>query len=381
MDLGWKIPFELESIEEVSLGLMPARVAARHRDRWELVFARPPEPAAGFMPWDGEQERSVGEPRFGAASGIIPKRYFDELVASEGETGLPACGDWVLAEPPEGGGPAVIRKRLSRSSVFVRKAAGPEIRGQTLSANADTALLAMGLDENYNPRRMERYLALSWDAGADPLVVLTKLDAAGSGEEAADKLRGVEAIAAGAPVMAVCALDGRGMEELSSALMPGTTSVLLGSSGAGKSTLLNALAGESLMSTGETRAIDGKGRHTTSTRELFLIRSGALLIDTPGMREIGLWEAEGGVETGFADVEELAQSCRFADCAHGDEPGCAVRAALEDGRLEEGRMRNYRALMREIAYQRRLSDAGAARAERQKWKAISKFQKDLKSAR
>jgi ribosome biogenesis GTPase / thiamine phosphate phosphatase len=240
----------------------------------------------------------------------------------------------------------------------------------------------MGLDENFNLRRLERCLSLAWESGASPLVILTKADLAHSGDATlAEKVRQAEESAPALPVFTVCALSGAGVPELAAALSPGTTTLFLGSSGAGKSTLLNALAGEELQETGDTRRADGKGRHTTTRRDLFLLDSGAMIIDSPGMREIGLWGGEEGVATEFADVESLAALCRFSDCSHSGEPGCEIKAALDSGRLDAGRWENYFKQKKELAYLRRLTDAGAARAEHQRWKTISKLQKDLKKGK
>jgi ribosome biogenesis GTPase len=357
--LGWKHDLEAAYSPHARQGLLPARVLARHRDRW--VLALPVED---------------GVPREAILPGAARAR--DGLAPSE----LPTVGDWVLVDAkmvstsPDSG-PLVIRERLPRYSSILRRGAGDPVEAQVLAANVDTVAVVMGLDENYNLRRMERYLSLAWESGASPIVILSKADLASEEAGRAQKMRLAVASAPGVPVFCVCALSGLGMDELSRALGPGSTTVFLGSSGAGKSTLLNALAGEDLQRTGDTREVDGKGRHTTTSRELFTLPSGAMVIDSPGMRELGLWGTDEGVESEFPEIEALAALCRFSDCAHGEEPGCAVREAAADGRLDPGRLESYLKQKKELAFVRSQAELGAARAEKKKWKVISKFQRTL----
>ena len=240
---------------------------------------------------------------------------------------------------------------------------------QVVAANVDVAVLVASMNADLNARRLERYLATAWQSGATPVVVLTKADIAADPE--AD-IAEAESVAFGAPVLAVSAVTGEGLDALASHLKAGETAVLVGSSGVGKSTLVNALAGEALMVTAAIREDDAHGRHTTTHRELIRLPSGALILDTPGMRELGLIDADDGLSATFEDIEALAADCRFSDCGHGSEPGCAVRAALRDGTLDEGRWRSFQKLQRELAFQERKEDRAARAAHRRHWISIHK---------
>ena len=243
----------------------------------------------------------------------------------------------------------------------------------SVAANADVALLVASLNADLNPRRLERYLAAAWESGATPVVVLTKADAC---EDVGDALDEIRSIAIGAEVLAVSALTGQGMDTLTRLLKPGETAVLLGSSGVGKSTLVNALAGQDLMATQAIREDDARGRHTTTHRELILTTSGVLLLDTPGMRELGLWDAEAGLSATFGDLEReiatLAEGCRYRDCHHQAEPGCAVREALAGGALDEARWRSWIKLQRELAHLERREDPVAKAVHQKRWITIAK---------
>jgi ribosome biogenesis GTPase / thiamine phosphate phosphatase len=259
------------------------------------------------------------------------------------ETGSPVTGDWVVAELLPGEDRAIVRAVLPRRSRFARKE--PWLtEEQVVAANVDTAFLVTDCGRDFKPRRLERYLTAAWDSGADPVIVLTKADLA---DDPAATVAEAESVAFGVPVHAVSSLTGAGLEELATYLLPGRTVALLGSSGVGKSTLANRLIGEELLATADVRR-DGRGRHTTTHRELVRLPGGALLLDTPGMRELQLWADEGALEETFADVAELARQCRFSDCAHDREPGCAVRAALGNGSLVHARWESYRKLQREL---------------------------------
>ena len=264
---------------------------------------------------------------------------------ARGRADLPAVGDWVALRRPAQGLRATIQGVLPRRSRFARKMAGEEHDAQVAAANVDTVFLVTGLDRDYNLRRIERYLVLAWESGAQPVVLLNKADLRDDAEAACAQ---VEAVASGAPVHLIAARAGRGLEALVPYLQPRQTIALLGSSGAGKSTLLNRLAGTE-QATREVRKSDSRGRHTTTHRQIFVLPSGALMVDTPGMRELQLWEAESGLDAAFDDVEALAASCRFGDCAPEAEPGCAVRAAVEEGRLDAGRFASFCKLRREGA--------------------------------
>lgn len=286
------------------------------------------------------------------------------LMKSREEMARPVAGDWVAYEPRKAPEPAFVQHVLPRRTAFVRKAAGRGVHAQVVAANVDVAFLVTSLNSDLNLRRLERYLATAHESGARPVIVLTKADLA---PDAAERVAEVRTIAGEAPVLAVAAKQGEGLEAVAAHLEPGRTAVLLGMSGAGKSTLLNALAGSERMATGEIREDDERGRHTTTHRELVLLPSGGLILDTPGMRELGLWDADAGVSAVFEDIEALVGECRFSDCGHGGEPGCAVRAALADGSLDPDRWASFRKLQAEAAYEQRREDPRAAAENRKLW--------------
>lgn len=274
---------------------------------------------------------------------------------------MPAVGDFVAATPGER---FLIHAVLPRRSVFVRKAAGPNVARQVVAANVDTTLIVQAADHDFNPRRLERYLALAWDGGSSPVVLLNKIDMVADVEQWVAQ---AEDVAMGVPVVPVSAESGIGLGALADLLAPGQTLALLGSSGVGKSTLTNALLGDDRQRLGAVRATDSRGRHTTTARQLFRLPSGAFLMDTPGMREIGLLDAAEGVAAVFADIDELATGCRFSDCRHEGEPGCAVAAAVEMGDLEQERLDSYRHLEREQAFLARKESHALQAAERRLW--------------
>lgn len=278
----------------------------------------------------------------------------------------PCTGDWAVVDLADPAAP-VLRTLLPRHTAVVRGASGERSDGQVLAANVDHVLITVSLAVKSDVGRIERLLALAWESGAQPVVVLTKADA---GRDPA-RIAEVEAAAPGATVLAVSALTGEGMDVLA-AVLAGGSAALIGQSGVGKSTLTNALAGAEVMATGGTREVDEKGRHTTTTRELIALPGGGVLIDTPGLRGVGLFGGESGLAQTFSDIEELAQGCRFADCAHESEPGCAVLAALSDGSLPERRLGSYRKLLRENEWIASRTDARLAAERRQVWKQRSK---------
>ena len=343
---GWSDALQNDFTPFAAQGLVPARVTVQQRGRFRLFTAA------------GETESRI--------SG----RFAHE--AAEGD--YPVTGDWVAVELKAD--VAVIQHVLPRATVFTRKAAGPSGAVQVVAANVDVALLAASLNADLNLRRLERYLATAYESGAKPVIVLTKADAC---DDVAALVADVEAIAFGAPVIACSVVTGEGLEELSAHLLPGETAVLLGSSGVGKSTLVNALAGSQLMVTQAIREDDAHGRHTTTHRELILLPSGALILDTPGMRELALWEADAGVEAAFADitaeVERIAEGCKFRDCTHGREPGCAVQAALADGTLSADRWQSFQKLQGELAHEHRKADPRARAESRKVWIARNKSAK------
>ncbi len=287
---------------------------------------------------------------------------------------LPAVGDFVvLREVSAHSERSVIADVLPRSSAFVRRQAGSEHAAQVVAANIDTVLVAASLATHSNDRRLERYLTAAWESGATPVVVLTKADLC---PDVAAATAAVQRIAQGVPVVAVSSATGAGLEALGQWLVAGATLVVLGPSGVGKSSLVNALCATDALATGAVRANDQRGRHTTTRRQLILAPCGALFIDTPGMRELQLWDANEGLDATFADVETLARLCQFRDCTHTQEPGCAVRVAVEQGDLPSDRLRNYVKLQRELAYAARKQDERAQQLERQKWKQATRSGKE-----
>jgi ribosome biogenesis GTPase / thiamine phosphate phosphatase len=331
-ELGWDVGWAatLEQLEHDNL--IPARVAAQHR--------------GAYVVWT-----AGGELRARAAGRLF---YEHEVGAP-----VPAVGDWVGVRE------TTITTILPRRGAFVRKRAGLGSDEQVLAANVDTAFLLAGLDDDFSLRRLERYVTTAWESGAEPVIVLTKADLC---DDVADALLQVESVAIGVPVYPISNVTGVGIDELETRLQPGRTAVLLGSSGVGKSTLLNRLAGSELMPTKEVAA-DGTGRHTTTHRELVRLPGGALVIDTPGLRELQFWE--GDLTAAFEDIELLAADCRFRDCAHAREPGCAVLAAVDNGTLSLDRLRSWRKLQRELEAIAARTDHRLRVARKKRWKQIA----------
>lgn len=296
-------------------------------------------------------------------------RYEAVMVAD-----YPAVGDYVIAEWQEGDGNAIITRLVPRKSCFIRKAAGKGSREQVVAANIDTVLICMSLNQNFNIRRLERYLSVTYDSGAAPVVVLTKADLCPDTES---KIAEVQNAAIGVDAIAVSSLDGD-FAAVMPYILPGRTIAFLGSSGVGKSTLINRLTGREDIATGETGDND-KGRHTTTHRELITLSNGAFVIDTPGMRELGMWDSGSGIDTAFADIEELSRSCKYADCTHTAEPGCAVLRALEEGMLDAARLASYRKLKTENNYV--ADNSRYLEAKRAKFKEIAKINKSGKKNR
>ena len=282
---------------------------------------------------------------------------------------LPAVGDWVWVHPAAGLN--LIEAVEPHRTAFIRRAAGRVHTSQCVAANIDICFVVCGLDGDFNLRRIERYLVLAWESGARPVVVLNKADLCVDPEVTVNAVR---SIAGRADVVAMSA--SRSVEPLISWLQPGVTAALLGSSGAGKSTIANGLSG-STIATREVRERDSRGRHTTTARMLLPLPGGAWLIDTPGMRELGLLAGEASLDLGFPEIAALAHQCRFADCRHEQEPECAVRQAVEEGRISPGRWVSYAKLQREARHRALETDRRAMRAEKQKWKAIHKANRRL----
>lgn len=326
-------------LEQVSVpGGRPARVTAQHRDRWTILTE------------DGSRAaRLLGSHRAGP---------------------MPVTGDWVAAAPgPHASDPWSVLSVLPRRSAVSRGAAGDAQSEQVIASNVDRLWIVQGLDRPPNLRSLERYLAVAWESGASPEIVLTKSDLAADPEEDAETVR---TIAFGAPVRVVSAADGAAVASLRDSLTPGQTVAFLGPSGAGKSTLINLLAGVEITQTGEVREGDRKGRHTTTGRELFPVEGGALLLDTPGMRELKVLDLEEGLQQAFPEIDDLAARCRFRDCSHSSEPGCAVQSAVTEGELASDRLESYRKLQAEAAHDRRRRDPRARAEHVAEWKTSMK---------
>jgi len=311
-DLGWDAFFADAFGPYAADNLIPARVSARHHGPCELMTER------------------------GRMGGIPAGKLSEEE--------LPAVGDWVAVRPVDGERKAVIEAVLPRRTSFTRKEAFQRTVAQVVAANVDTVFVVTAFGFDLNPRRLERYLTSAWDSGSTPVVIVNKSDTADDPEA---ELLEVEPVTMGVSVHAVSAVSGQGLDDLDPYLQPGQTVALLGSSGVGKSTIVNRLAGREVLATSHTSA-GGRGRHTTSHRELVPLPSGAVLLDTPGMRELQLWADEEVLDTTFSEISDLAAQCRFSDCSHEREPGCAIRQALNDGTLARDRWDSYCKLQREI---------------------------------
>lgn len=349
---------------------------------WSDEFARSFEPyrqqgfLAGRLTLEHKQRYAVVTAEHGEIPAVVTGKLLYEASSRES---LPVVGDWVVvhvlgAEAPQ----AIIHQVLPRVSRFSRQAAGRDYAPQPVAANIDLAFLLLGLDGNYNLRRLERLLLLTHESGAQPVVLLTKADLCSQLEAC---LREVATVANDAPVYALSTLNGQGLSALDEYLRPGRTVALLGSSGVGKSTLLNHLLGQAVMRTQAVREDDSRGRHTTTHRQLFMLPTGACLIDTPGMRELQLWGDEEGLDSAFPEIEALARHCHFADCRHQGEPGCAVQAAVQDGTLGSERLVSYQKLQRELQYLASKTDRAEAEAINRKWKQIRKTARELNKQR
>lgn len=339
-EFGWNSYFQNHYANHQNDSLIPARVSFQGRGVYRLV--------SEF----GELWAEIG--------GAL--RH-----GSHGSGNLPACGDWVLADNPMGLDRTVIRVLLPRRTLFSRKQAGTALGKQVIAANIDTVCLVSGLDSDFNRRRIERYLVIAWESGARPVIVLNKADICA---DVPIRIAEAMSLAPGVPVLAVSATDGTGIDDILKFAGRGQTLALLGSSGVGKSSVVNRLLGRSAQ---EVREIDpgtGRGMHTTATRQLFLLPSGGLIMDTPGMRELQIWSVDAGLDTAFEDIKALSEGCRFRDCSHRAEPGCRVRDAIAEGELDNGRFVNYLKLRKEARYVELKSAHSANWVERERWKKI-----------
>ena len=323
-----------------NLAGIPARVTAVHRERYEIVC-----------------EHGLTHAR------LKSKEYYNESEE------FPTTGDYVMIRyVPDGD--SLITATLPRRTFFSRREPGPIPRDQAVAANFDYVFIMQSLNLDFNPKRLERYLTLGWQSGATPVILLTKADLV---EDYWDYLTEVERVAAGVNIHVVSAHTGYGLARLNAYLQPGNTVVFLGSSGVGKSSLVNALAGEEIMAVSGIREDDSKGRHTTTHRQLIRLQSGVMIIDTPGMRELGMWDVSEGLGEAFADVEAFLGKCRFSDCKHNGEPGCAIQSALDSGTLDAARWESYRKLSEEAV------DKAETLRRKQEWsKGVAKFSKQRK---
>ena len=280
---------------------------------------------------------------------------------------LPAVGDWVVISS------RIIHAVLPRRTSFARKIAGSRTEEQIVGANIDTVFLVTSLNQDFSLRRIERYLITAWESGANPIIILSKADLC---DRLSDVINEVEAIARGVPIYAISVVTGRGLQDIAQYFKPGQTVALLGSSGVGKSTLINHLAGVDLLKVQTVREHDDRGKHTTTHRELVLLPRGGLVLDTPGMRELQLWDGDKSLQLVFDDIEALAGRCFFSDCRHQDEPRCVVREALADGTIDSERYESYEKLQKELKYQSRRKDKLSEILEKKKWKKLSRLASD-----
>jgi ribosome biogenesis GTPase len=347
LDLGWNDFFENKFRQRNATALVPARVTQELKDAFRV--------------------RSEAGEWLAEISGSL--RH-----AALAREQLPAVGDWVGVSPRPAEGRARIHFVLPRRSKISRKVAGRVTSEQILAANLDTLFVVSSLDRDLNPRRIERYLAMVWDSGARPVVLLNKADLC---DNPVPLVLEVESVAIGVLVHTLSAFTGAGFDALAPYLVPGQTVALLGSSGVGKSTIINRILGREVFATASVRAGDDRGRHTTASRQLVLLPGGGMLIDTPGLRELQLWDAGAGFAQTFEDIAALAAQCRFTDCRHLAEPGCAVRRAIDNGSLDPARVENFRKLEKELAFFARKQDAALQSAEEKKWRTIHKEQKQI----
>ncbi len=349
--LGWDDFFAGHFAADAEAGAIPGRVAVEYNYIYRVYTAK----------------------------GELPAQVSGRLKhEATGRHDLPAVGDWVAVRVAPGATQGLIERVLPRKTKFSRKVAGETTEEQVVAANVDTVLLVSALDAEFNPRRIERYLVLARQSGAQRVVVLNKADLVADPDAYLSEVR---ALAPDVPVVALSSKRGIGLDAIRAYLSPGRTVALLGSSGVGKSTIINRLVGRAIRKTREVRARDRRGRHTTMHRELIALPGGGLIIDTPGMRELQLWDVDEGVQQAFDDIERLAERCRFRDCTHAHEPGCAVREAVEEGDLDAARLQSYLKLRAEARHVATRRDERAQAERKRKWKVIHKAQRDLYKSR
>lgn len=349
--IGWNKALQEEYQAQLDLGYEVGRVFLEHKGLYRVITMQ------------GELLAEVsGKLRF----------------AAEGLHHYPAVGDWVLLKVRLAEGKGTIHTLLPRKTKFSRKIAGLTTEEQVVAANIDYVFIVTALNQDFNLRRIERYLILAWESGARPIILLSKADVC---QDNKTKRSQVEAIALGVPIVIVSSHTGQGLDELSSYIQSGITVALLGSSGVGKSSLINALYGQDIQRVNVIRQGDDRGKHTTTHREMIFLPRGGVLIDTPGMREIQLWESATGLSESFQDVEQLAEQCRFSDCQHKEEPGCAIREALEAGTLASERFTSYQKMQRELAHIEKKHDLKAKMESKKNTKRINREIKQRKKLR
>ncbi|HHI02105.1 MAG TPA: ribosome small subunit-dependent GTPase A [candidate division Zixibacteria bacterium] len=366
-DLGWNDYFsqqfekyKINSDIKKEQNTLPARVSCEHRNLYHVISEN------------------------GDLTAEISGRFRHEAGS---RADFPVVGDWVVITPHTDNKRSTIHAVLPRQSFFSRKAilgGGPKYgmgktEEQVLVANINSVFLVSGLDNDFNLRRIERYLTIAWDSGATPVVVLNKSDLSENTEEQVEK---VEEVAPGVPIYPVSAKDNEGLDALMQHIGKGQTVTFLGSSGVGKSSIINCLLGEDLMKVGNLRKSDGRGRHTTTYRELLILPDGGIVIDTPGIRELQIWTDEKGLEKTFGDIEQLAKECKFKDCSHETEPGCAIQKALKDGTLDKKRYQGYLKLQKELTHLKIRQDQKETRRVNREWdKKVRRYHKDMKELR
>jgi ribosome biogenesis GTPase len=346
--MGWNEQWEQAFAPHAAQGLVPGRVVVEHRTNYRVVTQT------------AELTAEVG--------GKLRRE-------ATGRKDFPAVGDFVALSIAEGNGPVKIQSLLPRRTAFIRQAVGERTQEQVVGANLDTVFIISALDSDFNVRRLERYLTLAWESGAQPVILLNKADLC---DAVASRLMDVEQISMGVPTHVLTARTADGLDALTPYLYSGQTVCVLGSSGVGKSTLINQILGQPVQVTQEVRAGDDRGRHTTTHRELFVLPSGAMIIDTPGMRELRLWGSAEGLESAFGDIELLASACHFPQCRHDGEPSCAVQAAIARGELLPERYTSYVKLARELRFLESRQDERASLERKRAEKLANKSMKHYK---